>query len=417
MFVVEIMLLCKVVDNYGDIGFVYRLARALSDLDGSLSLALVVSDLPSFAAMAPGVDVSLPVQRYGSWTVLDWNAAEVCADWCRAHKPRRILECFQCGRPEWLDDYLFCGGLPAGQTAYVINVEYLTAEAWADDFHLLKSGTRSQFVKKVNFMPGFTDRTGGLLLDRGFMALRSDRSKALPLLVPTVGELAQDCCNILVFSYKCDFVPLVRALGRYHAAGGRPVVYLAAGKGAVSFRAAYDGEGCVFPLVELPYLSQEAWDALLLSCDACFVRGEESFSRACLAGTPFLWQAYRQEGGFHHVKLTALLDRMRSFFPAEDFAFLSELFFLYNMVVVENDCAGTSGLCAEAEEAVSAACPGLLLQLKEPGFLEGRQEELLYAFLMRRREFSPFFSSFSSALVANGDLASRLLSYVQEFCS
>ena len=40
----NITILCKVVDNFGDIGFVYRLARALSEEDDSLKLRLIVSD-------------------------------------------------------------------------------------------------------------------------------------------------------------------------------------------------------------------------------------------------------------------------------------------------------------------------------------------------------------------------------------
>ncbi|MBQ3686286.1 MAG: elongation factor P maturation arginine rhamnosyltransferase EarP, partial [Treponema sp.] len=72
----EILILCRVVDNYGDIGFVYRLARALSALDPSLRLALAVSDLTAFSYMAPGLDASKAFQRYCGWDLLDWNAAE-----------------------------------------------------------------------------------------------------------------------------------------------------------------------------------------------------------------------------------------------------------------------------------------------------------------------------------------------------
>ena len=41
-------ILCKVVDNYGDIGLVYRLARALSELEAGPSLRLIVDDLHAF---------------------------------------------------------------------------------------------------------------------------------------------------------------------------------------------------------------------------------------------------------------------------------------------------------------------------------------------------------------------------------
>ena len=76
------------------------------------------------------------------------------------------MECFQCGRPEWLEELLFSQQF--NLNVQIVNVEYLTAESWADDFHLLKSGTRSAKIKKINFMPGFTKKTGGLILVKKF---------------------------------------------------------------------------------------------------------------------------------------------------------------------------------------------------------------------------------------------------------
>ncbi len=455
MPIVEILILCRVVDNYGDIGFVYRLARALSALDPSLRLALAVSDLTAFSYMAPGLDASKAFQRYCGWDVLDWNAAEQCAAWCRSHGVRLVIECFQCGRPDWLDAYLFGGGLPEGQTARIINLEYLTAEDWAEDFHLLKSGTRSASVKKVNFMPGFTPRTGGLLLERGFMDLLAGRETARERirrqLAGQAGGLAgqsglpdPSACNILVFSYEKDFTPLVRALERFHAEGGKPVVYLAPGRGAASFKAACTEcaaagasgaagtagrtAGAPFPLVELPRLDQELWDALLVSCDVAFVRGEESFARACLASRPFLWQAYRQDGAFHLVKVAALLERMRDFFAPDDFSLLAELFLLYN---IDNSDAGidagkaagaaaaggsAAADSAEAAEAVAALCPGLLPHLAESGWQDRRLAELAFRFLREGEHLAPCFAAFSASLIANGDLAAHLLACLREKC-
>ena len=152
----DITILCRVVDNYGDIGFVYRLARELSSLSSieKTQIRLIVSDLKSFNAMAlpPGISTSLAVQNYNGWKVIDWNACAEGKCEFTEQPPKIILECFQCGRPEWLDEILFSA--QTTQTVQIVNVEYLTAEDWADDFHLLKSGTRSALVKKINFMPG-----------------------------------------------------------------------------------------------------------------------------------------------------------------------------------------------------------------------------------------------------------------------
>ena len=134
------MILCKVVDNFGDIGVVYRLARALSSLRPTLNLTLVVSNLESFHKMAAQIDPKKPVQTFryknSTWMVLDWNldkekvirnkengeifllqdgtssslpsiTSNLSPLICRNLLPitpslSLIMECFQCGRPDWL---------------------------------------------------------------------------------------------------------------------------------------------------------------------------------------------------------------------------------------------------------------------------------------------------------------------------
>ena len=43
----DITILCKVVDNFGDIGFVYRLAKNLRKINPHYKIRLVVNDLHS----------------------------------------------------------------------------------------------------------------------------------------------------------------------------------------------------------------------------------------------------------------------------------------------------------------------------------------------------------------------------------
>ncbi|MDR1850005.1 MAG: elongation factor P maturation arginine rhamnosyltransferase EarP, partial [Zoogloeaceae bacterium] len=64
-------------------------------------------------------------------------------------------------------------------------------------------------------------------------------------------------------------------------------------------------------LLPIPFLSQEAFDALLFVSDFNFVRGEDSFVRAQWAGKPFVWQAYPQADNAHHAKLAAFAKRYR----------------------------------------------------------------------------------------------------------
>ena len=301
----DITILCKVVDNFGDIGFVFRLARSITEGAGEAKLRLVVSDLPSFSKLEPKIDSTKSSQIYdyqgNEWQVFDWNCTAVCKAEFRANRPRVILECFQCARPEWLDEILF----DENQTniTHIINIEYLTAEDWADDFHLLKSGTRSAFVKKVNFMPGFTAKTGGLVLDNSFMKCLTDREYAKSLLKYEAKiEVNDDDFNVVVFSYERDFSPVVRALSSFadvfQKQGKCFRIFVADGKNKKVFQDALLKSGNDILLKNslwLPFLTQQTWDALITLSDFNFVRGEDSLSRAVLAGKPFAWHAYPQE--------------------------------------------------------------------------------------------------------------------------
>lgn len=419
----DITILCKVVDNYGDIGFVYRLARTISKKEPSASLRIVVSDLLSFSKMAPGIDLLKAEQKYDGWTILDWNNSEVCTASFMARPLQIILQCFQCERPAWLDALLFgeCASVQP-RIVHIVNVEYLTAESWADDFHLLKSGTRSAFVKKVNFMPGFTDKTGGLVLDEPFLTYRAQsrdghaklRGASLKAVAPYFSEeecalfADQDVFTVLIFSYPRDFMPIVSALMRFQTAvqktnhSFRIHVFAANGISLEPFKKAWSEQGRPFEITELPFIPQTVWDALLCMTDFSFVRGEDSLSRACLAGVPFVWHAYVQKDEFQLVKVEALLERMKPFFCRTDYETIRSFWLYYNRK--ESIALGT-----EAAAVVS----GLFAAGGSENLAE-RQSELLFTFLMHLGTMKSGFRNFSDALVENGDLTESLLEYLKQ---
>jgi len=357
-------ILCKVIDNYGDIGVTYRLARALSDLAPGLRLRLVVDGLESFASVCPGIDPALAVQEARGWTVIDWRRGPG-PDWrgFEEEPPRLVVECFACNRPDWFEDALFATARADGRL--VVNLEYLTAEDWADDFHLLESATRSADVRKRFFMPGFTAGTGGLILDKAFMDSRAvlgpeaaadgrrlgrtallDRIGAAHILgaampAGTAGAATVAAAPrgtepagldadfwVTVFSYERDYARIVADLAAFRtdtlaATGNSLLVLAAAGKSQPCFIAAWEKAGRPFPVLALPFLGQETWDSLLLASDFSIVRGEDSLSRAALSGRPFLWQAYPQEGRHQLVKVRAFLERLRPWLAPPAFELLA----------------------------------------------------------------------------------------------
>ena len=396
----DITILCRVVDNYGDIGFVYRLARELSSLSSieKTQIRLIVSDLKSFNAMAlpPGISTSLAVQNYNGWKVIDWNACAEGKCEFTEHPPKIILECFQCGRPEWLDEILFSA--QTTQTVQIVNVEYLTAEDWADDFHLLKSGTRSALVKKINFMPGFTKKTGGLVLDKNFVSCVHSKTVALECLKKYASKktvaLIEDTnlFRVIAFSYERNFENEARALSEFAKNSGLKVqVLLAPGLGNAPFKKAAAAFKNI-SVYDLEYLPQLAWDALLTLADFSFIRGEDSFSRACLSGIPFVWHAYPQEEEFQLVKAAAVLKRMEPFFSAGDMSLVKNVWLSYNRKPSVKMC---DEACKVYNECTDAGYIPLLRILENYGGIKKS------------------FGMFAQSLFANGNLAKNLLAFLQ----
>jgi uncharacterized repeat protein (TIGR03837 family) len=400
-FPMTIDILCKVVDNFGDAGVVYRLARALSEADPSLSLRLVVDNLAAFHALEPAVDPEAAFQEVRGWSIARWDAP---ADRFAREPPRLVLECFACGRPDWFEALLF--DEKRAERRLIVDLEYLSAEAWVEDFHLLPSLTRSPAVAKVLFMPGFTAKTGGLILDRDFMESRalfgspsrqSERARLLrgiaaasgvaagyasPASAPAAPEGAEGRFWASVFGYERDYARIVADLASYDRK--RPLLALvAAGKSSPCFFEAWERLGRPFPALALPFLPQPLWDRVLLASDFSIVRGEDSLSRAALSDRPFLWQAYPQADKQQLVKVRALLERLRPRFPPEGFARLEALSLAFN---------------DRLEDAA-----------------DRRGAEELLPILEAYGELLPGFEAFSREIVGCGNLVLPLLTLLRDF--
>lgn len=381
-----ITVLCRVVDNYGDIGVVWRLCKRLKVIRNDVELSLVVDNLYSFQKICKSVDVSKEFQCIQDIKVYDWNAFAFCHEAFSCADGERmsfILECFQCGRPEWMEQILFEEKLQ--RTVHIIMLDYLTAEKYAEDFHCLDSLTRSARVTKVNFMPGFTEHTGGLVIDEAWRNLPERLSETTGLIKPAKSPESTTPAEpasrpILVFTYERNWKPLAQALfHNYKAKGSR--VLAAQGRGKQSFIQAFDStmREC---LEELDFLDQTEWDEMMKGCSALVIRGEESMSRACLSGIPFIWQAYPQSEEYQTVKVKALLERMKRHFVPEAFKIVRRVWLCFNQN--ENDVTPFE---------MQTACEEFFDNLEElvPGF---------YAFALDLRK--------------NGDLAANLMTFIEK---
>ena len=106
----NITVLCKVVDNFGDIGVTWRLARQLKKENPSVCINLIADNLDSFNKICSKINPVEHFQVADGVCVYDWNAYEFCKTEFSKNDGEKlavILECFQCGRPDWMEKILF----------------------------------------------------------------------------------------------------------------------------------------------------------------------------------------------------------------------------------------------------------------------------------------------------------------------
>ncbi|MFU1553784.1 elongation factor P maturation arginine rhamnosyltransferase EarP [Aeromonas bestiarum] len=341
---------CCVVDNFGDIGVTWRLARQLereghvpthvSEAEEGQGLAhgseanvrLWVDDLASFARICPGLDPAQDGQWVAGIYIQHWHDA-LPADVIPA---KVVIEAFACELPAPFIERMASQSKPPCW----INLEYLSAESWVEDCHGLASPQRlvnqslgNLSLNKYFFFPGFTPKTGGLLCERGLIAEREQWQQDEAGLSAYWAGLglppqANDELRVSLFTYESDallslvnswcqsptpvtlLLPLGRSLDDVLRGAGLESAITTAQAGDLL----HSGN---LRIKLLPMTDQAGYDRLLWSCDLNLVRGEDSFVRAQWAGRPFLWHIYPQEEQAHMVKLDGFLDHYLADLPAD----------------------------------------------------------------------------------------------------
>ena len=300
---------CKVIDNYGDIGVAWRLARQLVQ-EYPFTVRLWVDDLSALHHLWPAASTEREVQHCEGVEVRAWTEP------FRTVAPAQVvIEAFGCTPPQ---DYVIAM-CTEGSAPVWINLEYLSAEAWVKTCHALPSPHPTLPLTKFFFFPGYEKGTGGVLAERNLASRRQyfiDQAKArywhsLGLEKPAPSEL-----RVSMFAYEnAVFANLLDtwAEGRQRITcvipEGRLVPQLSTWLGERPLPVGAIRRRGPLECRVLPFLQQDDYDRLLWACDLNFVRGEDSCVRAQWAQKPFVWQAYPQAEHAHWPKLDALIER------------------------------------------------------------------------------------------------------------
>ena len=297
----RIDLFCRVIDNWGDAGVCWRLARQLVRERGA-QVRLWIDQPDVLSAWQYELSV-LPTLQ-----ICAWNDT---VSWSEITPADAVIEAFACDIPaEYVRNMAQAEIKPRW-----LNLEYLSAEAWVEGAHLLPS-PQSGGLNKVFFFPGFTEKTGGLLRERDLLTVRDRFVAQYPRYWSDVTgfECADDALVISLFGY--EEMPLQAWLPAL-IEGETPVqLAVTAGKASEALKRAWSAlnlpqsnaaqwQAGQLNVRFLPMLSQGEYDQLLWSADINMVRGEDSLVRALWAGKPLVWDIYKQDDGAHWEKLKA----------------------------------------------------------------------------------------------------------------
>jgi uncharacterized repeat protein (TIGR03837 family) len=323
---------CRVVDNFGDAGVCWRLARKLA-LEHRFRVRLWIDHLPTLARLHPAVVDALR-QSVDGVEIFRWDGDSAPAP----SGTQVVIEAFGCGLPEPYVDAMAREPRPP----LWIVLEYLSAEPWVAAHHGLPSPHPRLPLERYYFFPGFIEGTGGLLREQDLFARRDAfGAQQREAFWRAAGHAPAPADALTVSMFAYDTAPLEALLRVWETASRSTVVAIPEGSLLRAAHGYFDAahvpaervlrRGALEVRV-MPFVPQARFDELLWSCNVAFVRGEDSFVRAQWAARPFVWHIYPQEERAHWRKLDAFLDLYCSGLAAPAASALSDLMRAWNHV-------------------------------------------------------------------------------------
>lgn len=298
--IIKIDIFCRVIDNFGDAGVMWRLARSLT-AEG-FSVRLIIDDTDTLCALA-GCPAKTPADLIGKEegiNVMLWEKAWDSGE-CPLQPAEVVIEGFACRLPQDYERKM------ALNKPLWFNTDYFSAENWIESCHLVPSIEPKTGLVKTNYFPGVTPRSGSLIIEKDYEAQESLYKKSLP------AKNATDPLRVFFFAYP--YGPIESIAQAMTCCGHKLEVSVSQCEaGRLLSDALLKAESKEISVKTLPFVAQKDFDQLLWASDIAFVRGEDSAARAMIAGTPFLWHIYHQEDDVHMVKLKALEKRFEKHF-------------------------------------------------------------------------------------------------------
>ncbi|MBC7750670.1 MAG: elongation factor P maturation arginine rhamnosyltransferase EarP, partial [Candidatus Saccharibacteria bacterium] len=284
-----------------------------------IDVTLWVDDLFSFSKLAPNIHPPLAEQKLEKITVCLWHKDNRDSLSLMHQNPLDILiEGFGCRIPDFVIAKM-AQQAEIGLPPLWINLEYLSAESWAVDCHVMPSTHPQTGLVQYFWFPSFSEKSGGLLREANLIKERDEFQNSAATQIEFWSKLnitdSDDFDRRMsLFSYENTATHhLLDSLATDHK---KTLLLVPEGKALTDIsrwaeqplRQGQRMTRDALTIVVLPFLNHKNYDQLLWACDLNFVRGEDSFIRAQWAGKPFIWHIYPQDDDVHLIKLNAFMD-------------------------------------------------------------------------------------------------------------
>jgi len=273
---------CDVIDNYGDAGVCLRLGRDITRKN--IAVRLFCNNVNVLKKLINTCETKNHLIKILDWPNNNYIPSETIIQAFSVRLEKNLLEKI------------------SKKKSLVINLEYLTAEKFAEDCHKLPS--YSDNIESFFFFPGFTDKTGGVVIEDSFLDKRN--------------KIVSNSKNISVFCYENS--RLKDLINNLKNSPYEIRMNIFEGKALDTFNSQFKKELNLsktekignLNIVPTAMVSQNKYDEILINSYINVVRGEDSIVRAMLCGQPFLWNIYPQEENAHLDKINALFNLMHN---------------------------------------------------------------------------------------------------------
>ena len=272
------------IDNFGDVAISLRLSQQLST-QMNCQIILFTEFNDTLKKLIPSLSINSKTFHIERLVIRD-----IDQDFDMINHPTHIINVFNISIPNSYFSKI------SNSTRYII-YEYLSAEKWVESFHLKPSVTKHKYLKKIFFFPGFTKKTGGLLIEQKD---NQKVKKSLDFFHKKDNSIVSYSFSIFAYAHT-GIDNFLNVIDNLNVSVNLYVPEIMLRNKKVSTDKSSN-------LIIYPFLSFDDFDRLLANCDINFVRGEDSLVRAIYSGKPFIWQPYVQEKNTHLDKLNAFID-------------------------------------------------------------------------------------------------------------